>query len=306
MLVLLTGGTGGAKLVQGFNLEARPEDLVIICNTADDFVFHGLHISPDLDTITYTMAGLSDAAKGWGIRDDTFVVLDWLGRLGGESWFKLGDRDLATHIMRSNLLREGLTLSQITERIRKRLGIESIILPMSDDRVETRIETPNGEISFQDYFVRGRWRDEVHRITFNGVEKCRPAPGVLDSIREASAVILCPSNPITSIGPILTVPGIRSALRETRARIIAVSPIIRGMPYSGPAHKFMAAMGIEVSAFGVASAYRDFLTLILIALEDSELMRKIEGLGIQTVTTSIRLESLDDRRRVARELLALL
>lgn len=306
MLVLLTGGTGGAKLVQGFNLEARPEDLVIICNTADDFVFHGLHISPDLDTITYTMAGLSDAAKGWGIRDDTFVVLDWLGRLGGESWFKLGDRDLATHIMRSNLLREGLTLSQITERIRKRLGIESIILPMSDDRVETRIETPNGEISFQDYFVRGRWRDEVHRITFIGVEKCRPAPGVLDSIREASAVILCPSNPITSIGPILAVPGIRSALRETRARIIAVSPIIRGMPYSGPAHKFMAAMGIEVSAFGVASAYRDFLTLILIALEDSELMRKIEGLGIQTVTTSIRLESLDDRRRVARELLALL
>ena len=306
MLVLLTGGTGGAKLVQGFNLEARPEDLVIICNTADDFVFHGLHISPDLDTITYTMAGLSDAAKGWGIRDDTFVVLDWLGRLGGESWFKLGDRDLATHIMRSNLLREGLTLSQITERICKRLGIESIILPMSDDRVETRIETPNGEISFQDYFVRGRWRDEVHRITFTGVEKCRPAPGVLDSIREASAVILCPSNPITSIGPILTVPGIRSALRETRARIIAVSPIIRGMPYSGPAHKFMAAMGIEVSAFGVASAYRDFLTLILIALEDSELMRKIEGLGIQTVTTSIRLESLDDRRRVARELLALL
>ncbi len=306
MLVLLTGGTGGAKLVQGFNLEARPEDLVIICNTADDFVFHGLHISPDLDTITYTMAGLSDAAKGWGIRDDTFVVLDWLGRLGGESWFKLGDRDLATHIIRSNLLREGLTLSQITERIRKRLGIESIILPMSDDRVETRIETPNGEISFQDYFVRGRWRDEVHRITFTGVEKCRPAPGVLDSIREASAVILCPSNPITSIGPILAVPGIRSALRETRARIIAVSPIIRGMPYSGPAHKFMAAMGIEVSAFGVASAYRDFLTLILIALEDSELMRKIEGLGIQTVTTSIRLESLDDRRRVARELLALL
>ncbi len=306
MLVLLTGGTGGAKLVQGFNLEARPEDLVIICNTADDFVFHGLHISPDLDTITYTMAGLSDAAKGWGIRDDTFVVLDWLGRLGGESWFKLGDRDLATHIIRSNLLREGLTLSQITERIRKRLGIESIILPMSDDRVETRIETPSGEISFQDYFVRGRWRDEVHRITFTGVEKCRPAPGVLDAIREASAVILCPSNPITSIGPILTVPGIRSALRETRARIIAVSPIIKGMPYSGPAHKFMAAMGIEVSAFGVASAYRDFLTLILIALEDSELMRKIEGLGIQTVTTSIRLESLDDRRRVARELLALL
>ncbi|MFQ5539235.1 MAG: 2-phospho-L-lactate transferase CofD family protein, partial [Candidatus Binatia bacterium] len=163
MFVLLTGGTGGAKLVQGFNLEARPEDLVIICNTADDFVFHGLHISPDLDTVTYTMAGLSDATKGWGIRDDTFVVLDWLGRFGGESWFKLGDRDLATHIMRSNLLREGLTLSQIAERIRKRLRIESIILPMSDDRVETKIETPNGEMSFQEFFVRRRWADEVQR-----------------------------------------------------------------------------------------------------------------------------------------------
>lgn len=306
MLVLLTGGTGGAKLVQGFSLEVNPGNLVIICNTADDFVFHGLHISPDLDTITYTMAGLSDAAKGWGIKGDTFVVLEWLERLGGESWFKLGDRDLATHITRSHLLREGLTLSQITDRMRKRLGIESIILPMSDDRVGTMVETPNGEISFQDYFVRDRWRDEVHRITFTGVEKCRPAPGVLDSIREATAVILCPSNPITSIGPILAVPGIRNALRETRARIVAVSPITRGMPYSGPAHKFMAAMGIEVSAFGVANAYRDFLTLMLIALEDSELMRRIEGLGIQTVTTSIRMESLDDRRRVARELLALL
>lgn len=306
MLVLLTGGTGGAKLVQGFSLEVNPGNLVIICNTADDFVFHGLHISPDLDTITYTMAGLSDAAKGWGIRGDTFVVLEWLERLGGESWFKLGDRDLATHITRSHLLREGLTLSQITDRFRKRLSIESIILPMSDDRVETMVETPNGEISFQDYFVRGRWRDEVHRITFAGVEKSRPAPGVLDSIWEASAIILCPSNPITSIGSILAVPGIRNALKETRARIIAVSPIIRGMPYSGPAHKFMAAMGIEVSAFGVAYAYRDFLTLMLIALEDSELMRRIEGLGIQTVTTSIRMESLDDRRRVARELLALL
>ncbi len=306
MLVLLTGGTGGAKLVQGFSLEVNPGSLVIICNTADDFVFHGLHISPDLDTITYTMAGLSDAAKGWGIRGDTFVVLEGLERLGGESWFKLGDRDLATHITRSHLLREGLTLSQITDRIRKRLGIESIILPMSDDTVGTMVETPNGEISFQDYFVRGRWRDEVHKITFAGAEKSRPAPGVLDSIRQASAVILCPSNPITSIGAILAVPGIRGALRETGARIIAVSPIIRGMPYSGPAHKFMAAMGIEVSAFGVANAYRDFLTIMLIALEDSELMRRIEGLGIQTVTSSIRMESLDDRRRVARELLALL
>ena len=259
MLVVLTGGTGGAKLIQGLSLEVSPKDLVVVCNTADDFVFHGLHISPDLDTVTYTLAGIGDAAKGWGIKDDTFVVLEWLEKYGGESWFKLGDRDLATHITRSRLLRGGLRLAEVTERICRALGVRATIIPMSDDRVETRVVTPEGEISFQEYFVKRHWADEVKKVFFAGEKESRPAPGVLDAIRRAQAVILCPSNPITSIAPILSVPGIKEALQETKAAIVAVSPIIQGSPVSGPAHKLMAAMGHEVSALGVAQVYADFL-----------------------------------------------
>ena len=305
MLVVLTGGTGGAKLIQGLSLESNPEDLVIVCNTADDFVFHSLHISPDLDTVTYTLAGIGDTSKGWGIRDDTFVVLEWLGKYGGESWFKLGDRDLATHITRSRLLCEGLALSEITDRMCKALGVKATVLPMSDDRVETRVVTAVGELSFQEYFVERRWADEVERVFFAGAEKSRPAPGVLDAIRRAAAVILCPSNPITSIAPILSVPGIKGALQETRAAIVAVSPIIQGSPVSGPAHKLMAAMGHEVSALGVAEVYADFLDRIVIAPEDGNLNGRIEELGIKTSIFPIRMDSLEDKRRVARGLLTI-
>ncbi len=306
MLAILTGGTGGAKLVEGLSLEADPQDLVIVCNTADDIVFQGLHISPDLDTVTYTLAGISDTRKGWGIRDDTFIALEWLGRYGGETWFKLGDRDLATHITRSALLRQGLSLSQITDRLRKSLGVKSTIIPMSDDKVETRVVTPGGEISFQEYFVRGHWADEVKKVFFAGVERSRPAPGIIDAIREATGVILCPSNPVTSIGPILAVPGMRESLKETRAPVVAVSPMIQEAPFSGPAHKLMAAMGMEVSAFGVAQAYAGILSVILVALEDRNLKIRIEGLGIKTVATSIKMDSLGEKRQLAREILSLL
>ena len=306
MLAILTGGTGGAKLVHGLSLEADPHDLIIICNTADDLVLHGLHISPDLDTITYTLAGISDAEKGWGIRDDTFRTLEWLGLYGAETWFRLGDRDLAAHIARTALLRQGLSLSQVTDRIRKSLGVKATIIPMSDDKVETRVVTPAGEISFQEYFVRDHWAGEVKRVFFLGAERSRPAPGVIDAVKEARAVILCPSNPATSIGPILAVPGMREALKEARAPVISVSPIIQSAPFSGPAHKLMAAMGMEVSAFGVAQAYADFLSVILIASEDGELKRKIGDLGIETVVTPIRMDSLAEKRRLARDILALL
>ncbi|MBI3060078.1 MAG: 2-phospho-L-lactate transferase [Deltaproteobacteria bacterium] len=305
MLVVLTGGTGGAKLIQGLSLEVSPEDLVVVCNTADDFVFHGLHISPDLDTVTYTLAGIGDAAKGWGIQDDTFVVLEWLEKYGGESWFKLGDRDLATHITRSRLLREGLRLAEVTERICRALGVRATVIPMSDDRVETRVVTPEGEISFQEYFVKRHWADEVKKVFFAGEKKSRPAPGVLDAIRRAQAVILCPSNPITSIAPILSVPGIKGALQETKAAIVAVSPIVEGAPVSGPADKLMAAMGMEVSAFGVAKAYADFLDRIVIAPADENLKGRIEALGIKISVFPIRMDSLEDKRRVARELLTI-
>jgi len=305
MLVGLTGGTGGAKLIQGLSLEVSPKDLVVVCNTADDFVFHGLHISPDLDTVTYTLAGIGDASKGWGIQDDTFVVLEWLEKYGGESWFKLGDRDLATHITRSRLLREGLRLAEVTERICRALGVRVTVIPMSDDRVETRVATPEGEISFQEYFVKRHWADEVKKVFFAGEKESRPAPGVLDAIRRAQAVILCPSNPITSIAPILSVPGIKGALQETRAAIVAVSPIIQGSPVSGPAHKLMAAMGHEVSALGVAEVYADFLDRIVIAPEDENLKGRIEELGIKASVFPIRMDSLEDKRRVARELLTI-
>ena len=305
MLAVLTGGTGGAKLIQGLSLETDPAELVVICNTADDFVLHGLHISPDVDTITYTLAGVADTEKGWGIKGDTFASLEWIGKYGGETWFKLGDRDLATHITRTRMLEQGLTLTQATEKIRKALGVSSALLPMSDDTVATRIRTPKGEISFQEYFVKESWSSEVRGVSYEGAEKSRPAPGVVEAIRKARAVIVCPSNPVTSIGPILAVPGVRTALRETQARVVGVSPIIQGAAVSGPADKLMTAMGMEASSFGVAKAYADFLDTFVIAPEDSSQQSRIEALGVKTVATAIRMNSLDDKRRLAREILAL-
>jgi LPPG:FO 2-phospho-L-lactate transferase len=306
MLTVLTGGTGGAKLVQGLGHEIDPEALVIVCNTGDDFVLHGLNISPDLDTIAYTLAGVADTAKGWGINEDTFVTLEWLEKYGGEGWFKLGDRDLATHITRTRLLRDGLTLAQATERIAKSLGVRAALLPMSNEKVETRIQTPAEEISFQEYFVKHRWSVEVSGVAYAGAETSRPAPGVIEAIRDASGVIVCPSNPVTSIGPILAVPGIRAALAETRASVVAVSPIIGGAPVSGPADKLMAAVGMDVSAFGVAKGYAGFVDLFALAPEDKNWRTRIEALGVKTVEKPIRMNTLDDKRRLARELLSLL
>jgi LPPG:FO 2-phospho-L-lactate transferase len=304
MVVVLTGGTGGAKLVNGLSLEVKPDKLVVVCNIADDFVLHGLYISPDLDTITYTLAGLTDAAKGWGIKDDTFVALQWLGRYGGETWFNLGDKDLAIHITRSALLREGIKLSEVTKRVCKALGVKATVLPVSDDRVETRITTARGNLSFQEYFVRDRWADDVMNVSFVGAEKSRPAPGVIKALQEADAIVICPSNPVTSIGPILAVPEVKAAIEKSGAPVVGVSPIIQGAPVNGPAHKLMAAQGLEVSAFGVAAVYADCLDAILIASEDQELKGKIEELGIKPVTTSIRMNSLSDKRCLARKVLA--
>ena len=306
MLVVLTGGTGGAKLIEGLSYEIDPAQLTIICNTADDFVLHGLNISPDLDTIMYTLAGLSDGKKGWGIQDDTFTVLAQLEKLGGEAWFKLGDRDIATHITRTRLLRAGLKLSEVTDRLRNNLGIKARILPMSNDEVETRIETPEGEISFQEYFVKQRCQPEVKEIFYANVENSRAAPGVLETIRDAAAIIVCPSNPITSIGPILAVPGVRDALNEVTAPVVGVSPIIGEKAISGPAHKLMAAKGVEPSALGAAKSYADFLDQFVVDVEDENLRGKLETLGIKVEATSIRMKSLVDKQRLARQVLALI
>jgi LPPG:FO 2-phospho-L-lactate transferase len=305
MLVVLTGGTGGAKLIEGLSHEVDSAELTIICNTGDDFVLHGLNISPDLDTIMYTLAGMSDRAKGWGIQDDTFSVLAQLEKIGAETWFKLGDRDIATHITRTHLLRAGLRLSDVTARLRLHLGVKTVILPMSDDRIETRIETSEGEISFQDYFVKRRWQPEVKNVFYAGVEKSRAAPGVLKAISDAVKIVICPSNPVTSIGPILAIPGVRNALIETKAHVVAVSPMIGESAISGPAHKLMAAQGMNPSAFGVAKGYADFLDQYVIDGEDEKLCDKIEALEIKVVATSVIMKTIDDKRRLAREVLAL-
>jgi LPPG:FO 2-phospho-L-lactate transferase len=306
MLTILTGGTGGAKLIEGLAAEIDFAALTIICNTADDCVFHGLHVSPDLDTITYTLAGIADSVKGWGIGDESFTVLEQLANLGESTWFKLGDKDFATHILRSRLLQEGFRLAHVTGEICRRLGVPAKILPMSDDRVATRVGTPDGEISFQEYFVRDGWSKPVTYIRLEGAEQSYPAPGVLEAILTASAVLVCPSNPVTSIGPILAVPGIRSALSETKARVIAVSPIIGDAAISGPAHKLMAAAGLEPSAFGVAKIYAEFLDTFIIAPEDERLISRIESLGVRTSVTDIMMPDLDGKKRLARAVVALL
>ena len=304
MLVVLTGGTGGAKLIEGLSHAIDVAQLTVVCNTADDFVLHGLNISPDLDTIMYTLAGLSDIAKGWGIQDDTFTVLTQLERLGGETWFRLGDRDIATHITRTRLLRAGLKLSDVTDRLRDSLGLKTRILPMSDDGIETRVETSEGEISFQEYFVKRRWQPDVKKVFYAGA-KSRPAPGVLEAIGNAAGIIICPSNPVTSIGPILAVPGIRDALKQVNVSIVGVSPMIGESAISGPAHKLMAAQGMEPSALGAAKGYADFLDQFVIDNEDEALTNKLETLGIRVAVTSIRMKTLADKRRLARQVLAL-
>jgi LPPG:FO 2-phospho-L-lactate transferase len=305
MIAVLTGGTGGAKLIEGLAEEIDPAELTIICNTGDDCVFHGLHISPDIDTITYTLAGLSDGEKGWGIKDDTFVALEQLRRLGNDAWFNLGDKDMATHITRTRLLREGWTLSEVTDHLRRMLGVRSTILPMADQRIESRVLTPQGEISFQEFFVKEHWARDVSAVRFAGAEASQPAPGVLEAIQNAKAIIVCPSNPITSIGPILAVPGIRSALSKSKVPIVGVSPIIGAAAISGPAHKLMTAAGFEPSALGVAHCYGQFLDALLIADEDRGLMPAIAQLQVNAVVSDIRMANLAAKRRLARELLAL-
>ena len=305
MIVVLTGGTGGAKLVEGLAASVDPAQLTIVCNTGDDCVFHGLYISPDIDTVTYTLAGLSDTAKGWGIKGDTFVALEQLRQLGNDAWFNLGDKDLATHITRTRLLNEGHKLAAITDQIRRALGVRSTIVPMSDERVETRVKTARGELSFQEFFVKERWAPAVLAVRFAGAEQSGPAPGVLDSIRDASAIIVCPSNPITSIGPILAVPGIRASLEKSEAPVVGVSPVIGKVAVSGPAHTLMRVCGWDASPLGIAQSYASFLDTLFIAQEDCGIARQIDALGVKAVCADVRMNSLSDKQRLAEQVLAL-
>ena len=235
MIVVLTGGTGGAKFVDGLRQVIPPEQLTIIVNTGDDLEWWGLYVSPDLDSITYVLAGLLSKERGWGVKGDTFFCLQAMNELGEPIWFHAGDRDLAVHLLRSKLLRQGKTLTEVTAEIAGKMGVQARIIPMSNARVETRVDTPIGELSFEEYFVQRWYQDPVNSVRFAGASDAEPAPGVLDAIVSADGILIAPSNPVTSIGPILAVPGIREALSRARGPIVAVSPIVGNAPVAGPA-----------------------------------------------------------------------
>jgi LPPG:FO 2-phospho-L-lactate transferase len=268
-------------------------------NTGDDIELHGLHISPDVDIITYTLAGMVDEEKGWGIRDDTFHCLEALNRLGCETWFKLGDRDLATHIYRTSLLKMGFTLSEATAVISKALGVKARIIPMSDHRVETRILTRDGTIHFQEYLVKRGMRDEVLGVKFAGVEEAEPAPGVVDSILDSDGIIIPPSNPIVSIGAILSIKGVREALRSSKARRVAISPIIAGHAVKGPLEKLLRGLGVEPSAYAVAAIYKDLVDTFILDQADIHERQRIERLGLKVVAAETLMKSLDDKVQLA-------
>ena len=300
MITVLAGCVGAARFLQGLTNVVPQKDITAIVNTGDDIELYGLHISPDIDIIMYTLAGIVDEEKGWGIRGDTFHCLDMLKRYGHETWFNLGDKDFATHIYRTRLLRRGLSLSEATKRLCQELGLELKILPMTDDKFETKVVTVVGTIDFQEYFVKRKAQDEVIDVIFEGAEKAAPAPGVVDSILSSDAIIVCPSNPIVSIGTILSVKGVKSALEETEAKVAAISPIVGGSPIKGPADKLMRGLGLEVSAYAVADLYRTFLDTFVIDQVDQAEKERIEGLGLNVVTTNTIMRDLKDKIQLAR------
>jgi len=303
MLVALAGGVGASRLLYGLAKLVPPEKLTIIVNTGDDIEMHGLHISPDVDTVIYMLAGLIEERRGWGIKGDTFHCLEMLRRYGCETWFKLGDKDLATHIYRTMLLRRGTPLSVATEKIRKMLGVEPKIIPMTDDKVETWIITDVGEMHFQEYYVKRRFRDRVLGVVYRGIKNANPAPGVLEALRGAKAVVLCPSNPIVSIGPILALKGVRKTLVECEAEKIAVSPFVGSKPVRGPADRLMEGLGVEPSAYGVAKLYADFLDKFVLDVRDEALRDRIEALGIEVIIADTLMKTPADRVRLAKVVL---
>ena len=304
-ITALGGGVGASKLLLGLYEVMDPAALSIIVNTGDDIVLHGLKISPDLDIVTYTLAGIVDPAKGWGIRGETFHALKGLAAYGRANWFNLGDRDLATHIHRSALLEEGRTLSEAAESIRVALGVKALILPMSDDPVPTIIESNEGAMHFQKYLVKRRAEPVIEDIQFRGAEAARPAPGVLEAISEAGRIIICPSNPLISIGPILAVPGVRGQLRARKKDVFAVCPIVGGKSLKGPSDKMLGQLGHEVTALGVAKLYTDFTGTFVIDPSDKAAATAVSTLGMKVAVLPTVMNTLTQKRKLAHALLSL-
>jgi LPPG:FO 2-phospho-L-lactate transferase len=299
LVVALSGGVGGAKLALGLSRVLSADELLVVANTGDDFEHLGLCISPDIDTLTYVLAGLDNPVTGWGRRDETWSFMDSIGALGGEDWFRLGDRDLALHVERTRRLRLGERLSEVTSDICRRLGIGARVVPMSDDRVRTRVHSEAGWIDFQDYFVRQQCRPVVHELAFDGVTLARPHPDIIAALRsgDVRAVIICPSNPFISIEPILAISGMREAIKASGAPVVAVSPIIGGQAVKGPTAKMMRELGLEASAAGVAARYGDLLDGYIVDHADADRIGHISA-GVTIARTLMK--SLDDREMLAR------
>ncbi|MEW6269621.1 MAG: 2-phospho-L-lactate transferase [Thermodesulfobacteriota bacterium] len=304
-VTVLAGGVGAARLLRGLAPLVPRGQLTVVVNTADDDVFYGLHVSPDVDTVLYTLAGLADPVRGWGIAGDTFHGLEAMARYEREVWFQLGDRDLATHVFRTARLRSGQTLSQVTAQQARCLGVHARILPMSDDPVRTVVETAGGRRSFQEYLVRDRAREGVRALTYVGARSARPAPGVRTALAEAGLIVIAPSNPLVSIAPILAVPGIRQALRRTEAPVIAVSPLIGGRPVKGPADKMMRALGVAPTPLGLADFYADLLDAMVLDNADRAYAPRLAARGIASTRLDTLMRSPVRSTAVARAVLAL-
>jgi len=302
-VVALAGGVGGAKLAAGLQAALPPGDLTVVVNTADDFEMWGLRICPDLDTVMYTLAGIANPETSWGIAGETFDVLDMLARYEEDTWFKLGDRDLATHVLRSARLRSGASLTNVTAALSSALGIPSHILPMCDEPVSTVLDTPAGRLAFQEYFVRRGQRDEIRGVELRGIEEARPTAAVLGALAGAEAIVFCPSNPVVSIVPILAVPGMRDAIASSPAPKVAVSPIIGGRALKGPADRMLASLGHEVSSTGVARMYQGLVDGMVIDHADERERAGIEILGIHALVTDAVMRDDAGRVRLAREVL---
>lgn len=299
----LAGGIGAAKFLTGLVETMDPSNITVIANTGDDIELHGLRICPDIDTVLYTLAGVVDPERGWGVRDDSFECLKWLGLYGASTWFNLGDRDMATHLRRTSRLAEGASLSQVTEEMTNALGVKVRVLPMTDSYAPTIVRTDEGRMHLQEYFVRRRCEPNIRAIEYQNIERTRPAPGVLESIARAELIIVCPSNPFISIGPILAVPGVREALLHGTAKIAAVSPIVGGRAIKGPAAAMLRDLGFEVSATAVSRMYRDFVRIFVLDQTDAALAPRVEAMGMRTVVTNTIMESKADKRALAEMIL---
>ena len=304
-ITTLAGGVGAARFLEGLIQIVPQEDITVISNTGDDEDFFGLRVSPDIDIVIYTLAGAINTETGWGLAGETFRALEALGRFGYETWFGLGDGDLATHVHRTNMLHNGATLSQVTRSIAEAFGLRLTLLPVSDDRIRTIVETAAGEtLAFQEYFVKRRTEDEVCAVRFDGIDTAQPAPGVLEAIANADIIAIAPSNPVVSIGPLLAVNGVREALRTTCAKVVGVSPIIGGKTIKGPADRMMASLGMSPTATGVAEAYKDFLDILVIDEEDRALAPAVAATGVRPIVAQTIMRGPAEKRALAETVLA--